>query len=149
MPPADLCHNTGKPCPGGDGCCMAPVPCIAAGPAEQPRAGYTSLADTMAERERLAMLRDRQAVEDERARQAAAVPTFRDMPARSLVINSATLLRGVLAPSKRRAHREAWATLETFLSVAMRVLDNTPAEVIKGSAVTEEIKARLDGRPVA
>lgn len=149
MLPDDLCHITGRPCPGGDNCCAAPAPCITAKPAEQPRAGYTSLADTMAERERWAMQRDRQAIDAERERQAAAVLTFRDMPARALVINSAQVLRGVLAPSKRRAHREAWATVETFLAVALRVLDNTPADTIKGSAVTEEIKARLDGRPVA
>jgi hypothetical protein len=54
----------------------------------------------------------------------------------------------VLCKSSRRLHRDAWATIETYIAVSMRVLDGLPFDQIKAAAVTEEIKARLDGRPV-
>lgn len=72
--------------------------------------------------------------------------TFKTTIARDKAIEAARTLRGVLAPSKRKAHREAWAVIETYLEVSMRVLDETPFDVIKSAAVTGEIKARLDGR---
>lgn len=73
-------------------------------------------------------------------------PTFMDTPARQSVISAAILLRGHLAPSKRKAFRDAWATIETYLAISLRLLDKTPFEDIKSAAVTEEIKAILDGR---
>lgn len=72
--------------------------------------------------------------------------TFKSTVARDKVIDAARTLRSVLAPNKRKAHREAWVTIETYLEVSIRILDDTPFDVIKSAAVTCEIKARLDGR---
>jgi hypothetical protein len=79
---------------------------------------------------------------------ADAGATFLDTPARQQLIAAAQILRPVLCRSSRRLHRDAWATIETYIAVSLRVLDNMPFEAIKSAAVTEEIKARLDGRPV-
>ena len=72
--------------------------------------------------------------------------TFKDAEARANVILSAQYLRVFLTQRKNRMYHDAWATIETYLAVSMRVLDNTPFEEVKDAAVTEEIKARLDGR---
>jgi hypothetical protein len=74
--------------------------------------------------------------------------TFKQNHARAQVIAAAHTLRPVLCKSSRRLHRDAWATIETYIAVSMRVLDGLPFDQIKAAAVTEEIKARLDGRPV-
>jgi hypothetical protein len=39
----------------------------------------------------------------------------------------------------------AWAHLETFCAVAMRVLRATNPSKVRDAAMTEEIKARMDG----
>jgi hypothetical protein len=75
--------------------------------------------------------------------------TFKETVAREKVLVAAHTLRGLLAPNKRKAYRDAWATIETYLEVSMRVMDKTPFEEIKDAAVTGEIKARLHGRSVA
>lgn len=73
--------------------------------------------------------------------------TFATTVARQKVIEAAHTLRGLLASNKRKAYRDAWAVIETYLDVSIRVLDKTPFEQIKSAAVTGEIKARLNGRP--
>ena len=73
---------------------------------------------------------------------------FANSVVKAKVVRSAHLLRGQLARSKRRDLREAWAEIETYLAVSLKVMDRTPLETIKSVAVTEEIKARLHGRPV-
>ena len=75
--------------------------------------------------------------------------TFKDSQARHDVLVAAKTLRGLLANSKGRSHRDAWAVIETYLAVSFRVMDQTQLEDIKDSAITEEIKARLHGRHVA
>lgn len=72
--------------------------------------------------------------------------TFKDNAARENVIASAHYLRVFLTQRKNRIYHDAWATIETYLAVSMRVLDSTPFEEVKDAAMTEEIKARLDGR---
>ncbi len=72
--------------------------------------------------------------------------TFKDNAARENVIASAHYLRVFLTQRKNRIYHDAWATIETYLAVSMRVLDNTPFEAVKDAVVTEEIKARLDKR---
>lgn len=74
--------------------------------------------------------------------------TFIDTPARQQVIQAALILRPELSRSKRRLHRDAWASIETYLAVSLKIMDRTPFSEIKSVAMTEEIKARLDGRPV-
>ena len=74
--------------------------------------------------------------------------TFKDTPARQQLLQAAHILRPVLCKSSRRLHRDAWATIETYIAVSMRVLDGLPFEQIRDAAMTEEIKARLDGRQV-
>lgn len=74
------------------------------------------------------------------------VTTFLQSAARQQVIQAALTLRADLARSKRRAHRDAWAAIETYIAVSLRVLDRTPMQEIKSSALTEAIKARLDGK---
>jgi hypothetical protein len=75
-------------------------------------------------------------------------PTFIDTPARQQLIQAALILRPELSRSKRRLHRDAWATIETYITISLKVMDRTPFAEIKSVAVTEEIKARLDGRQV-
>jgi hypothetical protein len=72
--------------------------------------------------------------------------TFKDIHARANVIASAQYLRVFLTQRKHRLYHDAWATIETYIAVSMRVLDETPFDAVKSAAVTEEIKARLDGR---
>ncbi len=75
-------------------------------------------------------------------------PTFASTVARQQVIQAAMILRPDLCRSKRKLHRDAWATIETYIAVSMRVMSEMPMSAIKDAAITEEIKARLDGRPV-
>lgn len=72
--------------------------------------------------------------------------TFAHTLAKEKVVRAAHLLRGQLARNKRRDIRDAWTEIESYLGVSMRVLDRTPITEIKDAAITEEIKARLDGR---
>lgn len=71
--------------------------------------------------------------------------TFKDTPARQGVIKAAHVLRPRIVRSGRM-YADAWSTIETYLAVSMRLLDEMPFDEIKSAAVTEEIKARLDGR---
>jgi hypothetical protein len=71
--------------------------------------------------------------------------TFKDTPARAGVIKAAHILRPRVVRSGR-VYADAWSVIETYLAVSMRLLDETPFTEIKAAAVTEEIKARLDGR---
>lgn len=75
--------------------------------------------------------------------------TFSRTVAHDKLLDAARTLRGHLAPNKRKAYREAWAVIETYLDVSLRIMEKTPLEDIKGSAVTGEIKARINGRAVA
>lgn len=71
---------------------------------------------------------------------------FASTPAGQQVIAAAYTLRAELARSKRRAYRDAWATIETYLAVSLKAMDRVPPSEIRSVAMTEEIKARLDGR---
>lgn len=73
-------------------------------------------------------------------------PTFADLPVRENVIACAEYLRVFLTQRKNRQFRDAWATIETYLAVSMRVLDKVPFDTIKDAAIVEEVKAHLDGR---
>jgi hypothetical protein len=42
----------------------------------------------------------------------------------------------------------AWAHIQTFAAVALRVLKQTNPSKVRDAALTEEIKARMDGREV-
>lgn len=46
------------------------------------------------------------------------------------------------------AAEEALARLETFTAIAVRVMRQTNPSKLRDAARTEEIKARLDGRPI-
>ena len=72
--------------------------------------------------------------------------TFQSAAVRANVIASAEYLRVFLTQRKNRQFRDAWATIETYLAVSMRVMDKTPWDTIKDAAVVEEVKAHLDGR---
>jgi hypothetical protein len=41
---------------------------------------------------------------------------------------------------------DRWATIETFIAVALRVMAKTNPSKIRDAATIEEIKARIDGR---
>lgn len=43
---------------------------------------------------------------------------------------------------------QAWAEIETFIAVALRVMGKTNPSKIRDAAMAEEIKARMDGRGV-
>ena len=43
---------------------------------------------------------------------------------------------------------QAWAHVETFAAVALRIIRSTNPSKVRDAAMTEEIKARLDGRQV-
>ena len=43
---------------------------------------------------------------------------------------------------------DAMCAIETFIAVALRVMTKTNPSKIKDAARTEEIKARIDGRPI-
>lgn len=72
--------------------------------------------------------------------------TFKDAPVRENVIACAEYLRVFLTQRKNRQYRDAWATIETYIAVSMRVLDKTDFGAVREAAMTEEIKAHLDGR---
>ena len=42
----------------------------------------------------------------------------------------------------------AWAQIETFCAIAIRVMEKTNPSKLRDAAMTEEIKARMDGRGV-
>lgn len=73
-------------------------------------------------------------------------PTFLDMPAREQLISAVCTLRPDLMRSKRKMHREAWATIELYVAMSLKVMDKTPFSEIRSHAINGEIKARLDGR---
>jgi hypothetical protein len=68
------------------------------------------------------------------------------MPARDQLAQAVKILRPVLMRSKRDLHRDAWATVEMYLTMSLKVMDKTPLAEIRSLAITEEIKARLNGR---
>lgn len=72
--------------------------------------------------------------------------TFKDNPARDNVLASAQYLRVFLTQRKHRLYHDAWATIETYIAVSMRVMDKTDFAAVRDAAITEEIKAHLDGR---
>jgi hypothetical protein len=74
--------------------------------------------------------------------------TFANTIAKEKVVKAAYALRRQLASSKRRDLRDAWAVMETYLAVSMRVMDRVPLAEVRDAAVTEEIKARLHSRAV-
>jgi hypothetical protein len=43
---------------------------------------------------------------------------------------------------------DAWAEVETFVAIALRVMARTNPSRIRDAAMVEEIKARMDGRGV-
>lgn len=45
-------------------------------------------------------------------------------------------------------YEDRWATIETFVAVALRVMARTNPSKIRDAAMVEEIKARMDGRGV-
>ncbi len=45
-------------------------------------------------------------------------------------------------------HEVAWAHIETFCAIALRVLRKTNPSKLRDAAMAEEIKARIDGREV-
>lgn len=60
------------------------------------------------------------------------------------VIASVTFFRSHCVP----INADRWADIETFIAVALRVMARTNPSRIRDAALTEEIKARLDGRGV-
>lgn len=51
-------------------------------------------------------------------------------------------------PLCQRVDETAWATIETFLAISLRVMKKTNPSKIRDAARTEEIAARLHGREV-
>ena len=43
---------------------------------------------------------------------------------------------------------QAWAEVETFIAIALRVMAKTNPSKIRDAAMIEEMKARMDGRGV-
>ncbi len=45
-------------------------------------------------------------------------------------------------------HEVAWAQIETFCAIAIRIISKTNPSKVRDAAMAEEIKARIDGREV-
>ena len=58
------------------------------------------------------------------------------------------IIRGALRPEADTPEDEALAHVETFAAVALRVMRASNPSKIRDAAMTEEIKARIDGRAV-
>ena len=60
---------------------------------------------------------------------------------------SANILAAVerLRPIASKADEDAWAEVETYIAVSLRVLAKTNRSKIKDAAMTVEIQARING----
>lgn len=63
------------------------------------------------------------------------------------IVAAVAAVRERITPTDARA-LEDWATVETFIAIALRVFAQTNPSKIRDAAMTEEIKARMDGRGV-
>ncbi len=63
------------------------------------------------------------------------------------LVDALATIRGMidLAEPKTEA---AWAQIETFCAIALRVMRKTNPSKLRDAAMAEEIKARIDGREV-
>ena len=63
---------------------------------------------------------------------------------RTDLVEALTEVRGLITTE----HETAWAHIETFCAIALRIIDKTNPSKVRDAAMAEEIKARIDGREV-
>jgi len=63
---------------------------------------------------------------------------------RSDLLNALSEVRGLITTE----HEVAWAHIETFCAIALRIIAKTNPSKVRDAAMAEEIKARIDGREV-
>ena len=63
------------------------------------------------------------------------------------LVEALTHVRGIVDLTEPEAEA-AWAQIETFCAIAIRVMEKTNPSKLRDAAMTEEIKARMDGRGV-
>lgn len=61
------------------------------------------------------------------------------------IVKELGVLRQALAPQMHGEVEDAWATLETFIAVALRVMAKTNPSKIKSVAMTVEIQSLIEG----
>ena len=63
---------------------------------------------------------------------------------RSDLLDALSEVRGLITTE----HEVAWAHIETFCAIALRIISKTNPSKVRDAAMAEEIKARIDGREV-
>lgn len=63
------------------------------------------------------------------------------------IVNALQLVRGQLDLGQPQTEA-AWAQIETFAAIALRVFAKTNPSKLRDAAMAEEIKARIQGREV-
>lgn len=72
--------------------------------------------------------------------------SFAECKGRHDTVEAAKRMRRFVLSSGNAKLRLAWAQIETYIAISMRVMDRTPMEEINDARLTEEIRAHMDGR---